>query len=116
MRVFVVAVLGCLVALLGVRAAVGEWAPVDLFFGVAVGCAFAMSCFADARRLGKPLPSGAGFAIMALWPIAVPIYFLSSRGLRQGGLLALAVLAAELGLYFGGYCIASFAVWGDVVF
>ncbi len=116
MRVFVVALLGCLVALLGVRAAVVEWAPVDLFFSVAVGCAFAMSCFADARSLGKPLPSGAGFAIMALWPIAVPIYFLSSRGLKQGGLLALGVLAAELGLYFGGYSITSFAVWGEVVF
>ena len=113
MRVFVVTLLGALVALLGVREATVERGAVDVLFSLAVGLAFTMSCFADARSMGKPLPLGAGLPILVLWPIAVPIYFLLSRGFRRGGVLAVGILAGELGLYLSAYYIARYAVWGE---
>ena len=114
MRVFIVIVLGGLVALVGVRAATVEPGAADLLLSVVIGCVLAMSCSADARRLSKPLPSIAGFAIYGLWPVAVPIYLVSSRGFRKGGLLALGFIAAVVSILFIAYGITYYAVWGDV--
>ena len=38
------------------------------------------TCIVDARILGRPILHSARFAIVATWPIAVPVYLLWSRG------------------------------------
>ena len=113
MAVFVLVVLGVLVAVAGVRAATVEQGPADLLLSLTIGCVVAMGCMTDARRRGRPLPSISAFAIFAVWPIAVPIYLLWSRGARKGSLLALAFVAAVFGTYVAAYWIAGYAVWGD---
>lgn len=116
MRVFVAFVLVSLLALVGVRSATVEETAADLLLSIAIGCVLAVSCVTDARRIGRPLPSGAGFAILVLWPIAVPIYLLSSRGTKKGGLLALGFVTAVVSICLIAYCITSYVVRGEVAF
>ena len=69
----------------------------------------------DARHRGKPLVSIVQFLVLVSWPVAVPIYLISTRGVRGLGwsLLNLVGLAVMCLL---GFFATSLAVYGSDAF
>lgn len=108
--------LALLLALVGVRAAIGDAAPVDLLLKLGLACGMAIMCVADSRRIGRPMPGIAPVAILVTWPVAIPIYLVWSRGWKRGLLGAVAFLVSVVVLVMVPFFIAGYSVWGDAFF
>jgi len=65
----------------------------------------------DAQHRGKPLVSIVQLMAMALWPIAVPIYLIVTRGVRGLGWVVLNLLGLMIAICVGFYS-TILAVWG----
>jgi hypothetical protein len=65
----------------GFRNAVGaEPSLSGLAIAVLAAVAVTKACIMDSRLIGKPLPRAARWITFFLWPLAVPVYLLWSRG------------------------------------
>ena len=65
----------------------------------------------DAQHRGKPVVSIVQLIIMGLWPIAVPIYLLTTRGVRGLGWTILNIVGLAIASCVGYYS-TILAVWG----
>jgi len=114
--IFGVVCLGLLVALAGVRSAIGGAERTDVLISLVLCSGMALACVLDARSLGKPMSGAAQLMLFFTWPVAVPVYLVWSRGWRRGTLRALLFVAALLVLGFGSYCVTGYALWGAAFF
>ncbi len=65
----------------------------------------------DARHRGAPLINIVQLMVMGLWPIAVPIYLIATRGVRGLGWTILNFVGLVIASCFGFYT-TILAVWG----
>jgi len=65
----------------------------------------------DARYRGKPLVRIVQLIVMGLWPIAVPIYLIATRGVRGLAWTILNLVGLVLANFIG-YHSTILAVWG----
>lgn len=90
------------VALLFVRAwAIGAQTLADLGLAICAAAAVTLACIADSKIVARPIPHAARWVMLFLWPVAVPLYLLWSRGWR-----GLIVLVA----FFIGYIALALAI------
>ena len=78
-------------------------AGVYYFFALFMGSMAAMWVVFDARLREKPLVSIVQFLVFISWPIAVPIYLISTRGFRGFGWSVLNFVCLVLTLCVGFY-------------
>lgn len=108
--------LALLLASMGVRAAISDPAPIDLLLKLVLACGVAGMCVADSRRIGRPMAGLAPVAIVIVWPVAVPVYLVWSRGWRSGLMRTGAFLLSVAVLLLVPFYLAGYAVWGDAFF
>ena len=80
--------------------------PVDFFLAIAVAVIAVKFCIVDYRMRGRTLIRSYHWLIFFMWPIALPVYLLCSRGIGKG------IVAILLGL--AGVFVASVAAYGIV--
>lgn len=80
--------------------------PIDLFLSLCIGIIATLFCLVDAKIQRKFLPKLAGWLILVLWPIAVPLCLFWSHG-RQGSLRVLLFLVSIVVVCFGGGIVAA---------
>jgi hypothetical protein len=61
----------------------GDW--LSLFFAVAFAFTVTYWCIVDGRVVGHPILTSFYWLMFFLWPVAVPIYLIWTRGLRGLG-------------------------------
>ena len=72
-------------------------------FALLCACLIAMWVVFDAQHRGKPLVSIVQLIVFILWPIAVPIYLVTSRGVRGLGWLVLNAICLTVASFIGYY-------------
>ena len=60
----------------------GTASPIDMLFPLVAGVVVVWACANDARMRGKPFLGMMAFLMLVVWPIAAPLYLISSRGWR----------------------------------
>jgi hypothetical protein len=90
--------------------------PIDLLLKVAITCGVVWVCMADARLLGKPLPTFIPLAMIFTWPLSIPVYLIWSRGWRRGLVRSVAYLIALVLLLGVPHAIAGYLVHGAAFF
>jgi hypothetical protein len=106
-----------LVALYVAQFALGSMSCFTLNGGVYWICSLMMASMAamwvvyDAQHRGKPLLSIVQLIVMGLWPIAVPIYLITTRGM-SGLVWAIVNLVGLMVAAFAGYHLTVLAFWG----
>ncbi|MBI3866765.1 MAG: hypothetical protein HY290_33205 [Planctomycetia bacterium] len=58
----------------------GDNRPVDFLFGTALAVMVTMTCVFDGAVLNRPWAMGVRFPFLIVWPIALPLYIIRSRG------------------------------------
>jgi hypothetical protein len=103
-RLVLIMLIYALAALLSARNTIDPVSsrPIDILISLFLSVSFALVCAIDSRLRGKPLPIIAPLLIAVLWPLAVPMYLVGSRGWRGLRLLL---------LHTGLVCLVSFAVF-----
>ena len=79
-------------------------------FSLLVASTAAMWVVFDGQHRGKPLVSIVQLIVMGLWPIAVPVYLITTRGVRGLG-WAILNLVGILIANFVGYYATILAYW-----
>ena len=87
---------------------VGVW---YWFLSLLMASSAAMWVVFDAQHRGKPLVHIVQLMVMILWPIAVPIYLITTRGLRGLGWTILNIVGLLIASCVGFYS-TILAVWG----
>ena len=86
-----------------------------LLFSLVMAGAAACWAVSDARNRGKPILHILQLFIFLLWPIAVPVYLISTRGFRGLGLSVAHAMCLILALCIGFY-ITVFSIYGFDVY
>lgn len=86
----------------------GAW---QYLYSLLMASLAAMWVVFDARHRGKPLVNIVQLMVMALWPIAVPVYLFSTRGVRGLGWAVLNLLGLTIAICLGFYS-TILATWG----
>ena len=69
-------------------------------------------CVIDSRTMGRPIVQSLHWIIFFTWPIAAPVYLVSSRGLRGLGFAAMHAIALFIVLTLA-YFLAGYVAYGD---
>ena len=80
-------------------------------FGIFMASAAAWWAVSDARSRGRPILHIVQLFLFLLWPVAVPIYLISSRGIRGLGWSLLHAVGLVVALCVGFYATV-FSVYG----